>query len=201
MYEVKDNRFKIKADSVIDSNTDSKFRKSIRYARTWECYYDTSDMNSQNWSGFKSVKGVSVYYDFVNNCNQEYMYQTNGLMRGGFEITFDFKYKIVKKPDFVLLKSVAKIYDSCFISYDSAQSIAIKNSRLKSKKTWTNYLVYNVINGQIYYQIDRETGFRKGVIETIKINATNGKVYEKTEIPFYTRNIVRAIWDNIGKVP
>lgn len=51
MYEVKDRKYHAIADSLIESLTDSIFRESIKYQRTWECYYDISDINSKVWSG------------------------------------------------------------------------------------------------------------------------------------------------------
>lgn len=200
MYEIKDYRFRAIADSLIDSRTDLEFKKAVRYQRTWECYYDTSDINSKDWSGFKSIKGVIVYYDFIDSCNQDYHYQTKGFRRGGFEITFDLNRNIVKQPNFDFLKKVSAIHNKCFISYNTAQNIAINYFKPKSRKTWTNQLVYDLVTNRVYWLIERESGFRNGIIETVKIDAENKSLIEKTSLP-YRKGFFRALNDKIFKIP
>ncbi len=184
MHEVKDYRFRQIADSLINSKTDTEFRKAIKYERTWECYYDTSNINSENWSGFKSVKGVNVDYAFIDSCDQTYVYRTKGLRRGGFEITFDLNRNIVEQPNFEFLKEVTTIHNKCFISSDIAQNVAIRYCKPKSRKTWTNQLVYDLLSNKVYWLIERESGFQNGVIETIKIDAQNQNLIEKTSTPY-----------------
>jgi hypothetical protein len=201
MYEVKDSKFHVIANSLIDSLSDLKLKGAIRYKRTWECYYDTSNFNSKNWPGSKSQKGVKVCYDFIDSCDQIYGYRTNRFRSSGFEIIFDFNYEIVKQPDFQFLNKVSQIHNKCFIDYDTAQSIAINNSHPKSRKTWTNDLVYDLVINKVYWLIERESGFRNGIIETIKIDAENKQIIEKTSTPFYKKGYFKALSDKIFKVP
>lgn len=201
MYEVKDQKFKLIADSIIDSHTDSNFRKGIRYSRTWECYYDTSDMNSKILTEFKPVKGVKVCYGFFDACNQSYSFMTKTFGMGELEIKFDFRFRIVELPKFELMKKVVEIHYKCFISYDTAQKIAIKNSKPKSRKTWTNRLVYDLVTNNVYWLVKRESGFRNGIIETIKIDAINQQIIEKTELPYFRKGLFKALMDCIFKVP
>jgi hypothetical protein len=201
MHDLTDIKFKAISDSLIKSKTDSKFRESITYERTREIYYySDSSLTNNDWINQKPIKGVNVVYQFADSCNQIYSYQTKGIRRGGFEITFDFNYKIVKKPDFKLLLQISKAHKNCYISYETAQKIAIENSEPKSRKTWTNELVYDLLVDKVYWLIEREFGFRKGVLETIKIDATNKVIIEKTSIP-YRRGFFSALSNNVFKVP
>ena len=202
MYDLTDSIYREIADSLLESKTDLEFRKSIVYERTTETfYYSDSSLKNNEWINQKPKKGVNVYYQFIDSCNQIYSYQTKGLRRGGFEITFDFDYNIIKQPDFDQIKRITKAHNDCYISYETAQKIATDNSKPKSRKTWTNQLVYDLVIDKVYWLIKRESGFRNGVIETIKIDALDKSILEKTELPFYKKGFFRAINDCIFKVP
>jgi len=202
MHYLTDSKYREIADNLIESKTDLAFRKSIVYERTTETFY-YPDNSLQNNEGInqKPIKGVNVYYQFIDSCNQTYSYKLNGLRRGGFEITFDFDYKIIKQPDFFQLKEITKAHNDCYISYETAQNIAIENSKLKSRKTWTNQLVYDLALDKVYWLIERESGFRNGIIVSIKIDAIDKTILEKKEIPFYKKRFFRAINDCIFNVP
>ena len=197
MSEVKDSRFREIADSLINSSTNSELKEAIVYQRTWEDYYTKSDTN---FLKSDMLKGVSVYYDFINSCNQSYYYQTKHIRRGGFTITFDLNHIIVKQPNFEFLKTVVVIHDSCFISYEIAEAIAIKNFNPKSRKTWTNQLVYDLLTNKVYWLIERESGFQNGILESIKIDAKTKEVIEKSSMPF-KKGFFKALIDNIDEVP
>jgi hypothetical protein len=202
MYDLTDSKYREISDSLLLSKTDLDFRECIVYERTTETfYYPDSSLQNNEWIIQEPIKGVNVYYQFVDSCNQIYSYQLKGLRRGGFEITFDFDYKIIKQPDYSQLKEITKAHNSCYISYETAQDIAIENSNPKSRKTWTNQLVYDLGIDKVYWLIERESGFRNGVIESIKIDAIDKYILEKTEKPFYNKGLFKAINDCIFKVP
>lgn len=202
MHDLTDSKYREISDSLLLSKTDLAFRERIVYERTTETiYYSDSLLQNSEWINQKPIKGVNVYYQFVDSCNQIYSYQLKGLRRGGFEITFDFDYKIVKQPDYSQLKEISKAHNDCYIAYETAQKIAIENSKPKSRKTWTNQLVYDLVIDKVYWLIERESGFRNGVIESIKIDAIDKSILEKTELPFYKKGFFRAINDCIFKVP
>ena len=202
MHDLTDTKFRGIADNLLEEQTDFSFRESIVYERTTETfYYPDSSLQNNEWINQKPIKGVNVYYQFVDSCNQTYSYQLKGLRRGGFEITFDFDYNIIKQPDYSQLKEITKAHNDCYISYETAQNIAIKNSKPKSRKTWTNQLVYDLVMDKVYWLIERESGFRNGVIESIKIDAIDKSILEKTELPFFKKGFFRAINDCIFKVP
>ena len=202
MHDLTDSKYREISDSLLLSKTDLVFRESIVYERTTETfYYPDSILHNNEWINQKPIKGVNVYYQFIDSCNQTYSYQLKGLRRGGFEITFDFDYKIINQPDYSQLKEIAEAHNDCYISYETAQSIAIKNSKPKSRKTWTNQLVYDLVIDKVYWLIERESGFRNGVIESIKIDAIDKSILEKTELPFYKKGFFKAINDCIFKVP
>lgn len=91
MHDLTDSKYREIADSLLVSKTDLAFRESIIYKRTTETfYYPDSSLQNNDWINQKPIKGVNVYYQFVDSCNQTYSYQLKGLRRGGFEITFDF---------------------------------------------------------------------------------------------------------------
>lgn len=191
MHDLTDSKYREIADSLLLSKTDLAFRESIVYERTTETfYYPDSSLQNNEWINQKPIKGVNVYYQFVDSCNQTYSYQLKGLRRGGFEITFDFDYKIIKQPDYSKLKEISKAHNDCYISYETAEKIAIENSKPKSRKTWTNQLVYDLVIDKIYWLIERESGFRNGVVESIKIDAIDKTIIEKTELPFYKKGFL-----------
>jgi hypothetical protein len=201
-HDFTDSRYREIADSLLVSKTDLAFIESIVYERTTETfYYPDSALQNNDWINQKPIKGVNVYYQFVDSCNQIYSYQIKGLRREGFEITFNFDYKILKQPDYSKLKEITKAHNKCYISYETAQKIAIENSKPKSRKTWTNQLVYDLVIDKVYWLIERESGFRKGVIESIKIDAIDKSILEKTELPFYKKGFFKAINDCMFKVP
>lgn len=202
MHDLTDSNYREIADNLLESKTDLAFRKSIVYERTTETfYYPDSSLQNSEWINQKPIKGVNVYYQFIDLCNQTYSYQLKGLRRCGFEITFDFDYKIIKQPDYSELKEISKAHNDCYISYETAQKIAIEESKPKSRKTWTNQLVYDLVIDKVYWLIERESGFRNGVIESIKIDAIDKSIIEKTELPFYKKGFFKAINDCIFKVP
>jgi hypothetical protein len=202
MHDLTDLRYREIADSLLISKTNLAFRESIVYERTTETfYYPDSSLKKNDWINHKPIKGVNVYYQFVDSCNQTYSYQLPGLRRERFEVTFDFDYKIIKQPDYSQLKEIAKAHNDCYITYETAQNIAIENSKPQSRKTWTNQLVYDLVIDKVYWLIERESGFRNGVIESIKIDAIDKSILEKTELPFYKKGFFRAINDCIFKVP
>lgn len=202
MHNLTDSKYREIADSLLKSKMDLSFRECFVYERTAESlYFPDSSLKNNDWINQKPAKVVCVYYQFLDSCNQIYSYQTKGLRKGGFEITFDFDYNIIEQPDYCLLKKVTKAHNDCYISYEIAQNIAIENSKPKSRKTWTNQLVYDLVTDKVYWLIERESGFRNGVIETIKINALDKSIVEKTELPFYKKRFFRAINDCIFKVP
>jgi len=202
MHNLTDPKYREIADSLLLSKTDLAFKARIVYERTTETfYYPDSLLQNSEWINQKPIKGVNVYYQFVDSCNQIYSYQLKGLRRGGFEITFDFDYKIVKQPDYYQLKEISKAHYNCYIAYETAQKIAIENSKPNSRKTGTNQLVYDLVIDKVYWLIERESGFRNGVIESIKIDAIDKSILEKTELPFYKKGFFRAIIDCIFKAP
>lgn len=201
MHVLTDSKYRVISDSLLLLKTDLEFREGIIYERTTETfYYPDSLLQNDEWINHKPIKGVSVYYQFIDSCNQTYSYQLKGLRRSGFEITFDFDYKIIKQPDFSQLKKIAKAHYDCYIDYETAQYIAIENLKPKSRKTWTNQLVYDLEIGKVYWLIERESGFRNGVIESIKIDAIDKSILEKTELPYF-KVFFKAVNDCIFKVP
>ena len=208
MRKVEDETYKHMADSLLNIRMDSTFVQFIGYRGyfgTWETFnnkcldYEKIDFDSLFNS--KPIKYVNVYYDFINICGQKYGYQTKGFRTsGGFEYTFDFDYNLICEPDYELIKAISKAHDKCNISYDEAQKIAIENTQKKSRKTSTNYLINDLTTNQVYWIIERETGFREGIIEILKIDAINGTIIEKKEQRYYRKNFFKALSDKIFKV-
>ncbi|MCL1868248.1 MAG: hypothetical protein FWF72_04815 [Paludibacter sp.] len=80
------------------------------------------------------------------------------------------------------------------------KKLRLKTRRKKSRKTWTNYLINDLTTNQVFWLIERETGFRNGIIEQIKINAISGEVIEKNEMK-YRKNFFEALSNKLFKVP
>lgn len=204
MYEVKNNKYRHLSDSLINIRLDSSFTKYIRYSRTWESFfYDclVPQVILDSLFNSKPIKHVSVYYDFINLCGQKYGYRIRGFgTSGGFQYTFDFNYNLLCEPDYELLREITKAHEKCYISYDEAQKIAIENTKLKSRKTSTNYLMNDLNTKQVYWWIERETGFRNGITEILKIDAISGEIIEKTEMEYYGKKFFEALVDKVFKV-
>ena len=201
MYKVDDRRYKHLSDSLISLRLDSSFVEFISYSRTWETF-NHKCVDLETIFDSKPIKYVNVYYDFINLCGQKYGYQTKGFRTsGGFEYTFDFDYNLICEPDYKLIKAVSGAYEKCYISYDEAQKIAIENTQKQSRKTWTNYLINDLTTNQVYWRIERETGFRNGIVEQLKIDAISGKIIEKDEINYYPKSFFKALSDKLFKVP
>jgi len=197
MRVVRDRKYRNMADSLINVRLDSSLTSGLRYSRTWEtfmhrCLEPKIDSLSDTIPKFTlnpdRIKFVNVYYDFITSCGQKYGYQTKGFTTsGGFEFTFDFDYNLVCEPNYELFTELLKAHQYRYISYRDAQKIARKNTKRKSRKTWTNYLIYDTRNNQMYWWIERETGFRNGTTKELRIDAVNGDVIEKIEMPFRKR--------------
>ena len=193
------------SDSLLNVKMDSSFIECIRYLGTWETFSHRCvdlDLDSFLVSKSKPIKYVNVYYDFINLCNQRYGYKIGGYQTsGGFYYTFDFDYNLVCEPGYELIRAISEAHRSCYISYDEAQKIAINNTQPKSRKTWTNYLINDLTINRVYWLVERETGFRNGVVEKLKIDAISGDIIEKEEMNYYKKNFFKAIADKIFKVP
>ena len=179
MRVVRDGKYKNLADSLISVKIDSSLTSGFRYSKTWETF-----VHKCLWidSVFNTTKYVNVYYDFITSCGQRYGYRTETFTTsGGFEYTFDFDYNLICEPNYELITKILKAHQNCYISYDEAQKIAKKNTQQKSRKTWTNWLIYDTRNSQMYWWIERETGFRNTTTEQLRINAVNGDIIERRE--------------------
>lgn len=200
MHKIDNLRYKHLSDSIISIKLDSSIFESIDYFGTWETFGHKC-IDFETILDSKPIKYVNVHYHFISLCGQKYGYQTKGFRTsGGFEYTFDFDYNLICEPDYELIKAASEAHEKCYISYVEAQKIAIENTQKKSRKTWANYLINDLDNNQVFWWIERETGFRNGIIEQIKINAINGEIIEKNEIKYY-KNFFKALSDKLFKVP
>ena len=194
MREIKDIKYKNIADILIKAQMDSTFIDNIVHSRTSETFFNRCQNVDEIDFKSKPTKYVSVYYNFVDSCGQPFGYRIKGFQTSSFEFTFTLEYDLICEPNYSLLNEISKAHYDCYISYGEAQRIAIENTNSKSRKTWTNVLINDLVTNQIYWLIKRETGFRKGFIETLKIDAKNGKVLEKKEEEFYPRSFFKALY-------
>jgi hypothetical protein len=178
LHEVEDTAFRREAGRLIDSLTDPAFTAAIRYQRTRECYYDSGEPDTASLSGYRRLRGVCVNYVITDSCGQACYYQLKGVRLGEFALTFDQNHRIVELPDFGMLKKIAVVHKYCFISAETAVAVAKRHFKSASGTMQIPQLVVDLVSKRNYWLIERESGFRNGLLETIRIDALTQEVLE-----------------------
>lgn len=171
---------KSSADNFILSQTDSIFLTCLQFQRSFEQEIANSkELKSLPTTGtlqkMPMITVTSFAYYFTTKSGQLFYYRTRGRMSCVVEIHFDRNGSIVDPEDLSKLTNVTDIYDAEVINAVTAVEKAKPHLTNKNVKPNNTYLVYDLTDNTMYWQIRSEYGFRDRTEQTVDIDASTGE--------------------------
>ena len=167
---------------------------------SWEPFHDTLALKS-NGSYFPISK--EIYFPKISDFQHKVFCKqalNDTLMLDPKLYYFPFtaeielsgdNHLVIKHADAQLLDSLAKAHNTSILSYDGAQLIAKKYANKKSKTPYLVKLYFERATDNLYWLVDRESGFMEVHTELFIIDAYNKRVTKELRYS-YSKGFLEA---------
>ncbi len=178
IYQLASGQFDKEAvDDLILSQTDSDFLACLVYRP-----------NNPQTILDNSKAGMSTFtYDLKAKSGNAVYYRLGGLTSCIIELNYDSNGEIIDAPPFYELIKIKSVYPLQIVEKSKAIENALAYLTKKKVRAINCYLIYDIANASVYWEIKSKAGRKKVTEQTVVIDGLTNQYIRTDEFSFSLR--------------